>query len=77
MMTTKNRSNRGVLNEGKTIISTTIKTRMRTIQTMMTTPKKTMKASGKASSEASNLKKVNGRADTRMIRSGTITDGII
>jgi hypothetical protein len=77
MMTTKMRSNQGVLNDGKTIINTTIKTRMRTIKTRMTMPKKTMKATGKTTSKASNLTKVNGRADTRMIRSGPITDGII
>jgi hypothetical protein len=77
MMTTKKRSNRGVRNDRKTIINTTIKSRMRTIKTRMTTPKKTMKATGKTTSEAPNLIKVNGQADTRMIRSGPITDGII
>jgi hypothetical protein len=52
MMTTKKRSNQGVRNNGKTIISKTIKTSMRTIKTRMTTPKKTMKATGKTTSEA-------------------------
>jgi hypothetical protein len=70
-------SNRGVRKDGKPIINTAIKTRMRTIKTRMTTPKKTMKATGKITSEASNLIKVNGHADTRMIHSGPITDGII